>query len=98
MTENSEDYGVETTQKTKKDKKKVIGGLLLGAIPLLFILYLVLGPVLHILSKDLKAKEMYVISEFTSDVARTFTNSEITYISFAFKSLDKICKTGPKTR
>jgi len=75
MTENSEDYGVETTQKTKKDKKKVIGGLLLGAIPLLFILYLVLGPVLHILSKDLKAKEMYVISEFVNVRATSDVNS-----------------------
>ncbi len=75
MAENSEDYGVEITQKVKKDKKKVIGGLLLGAIPLLFILYLVLGPVLHILSKDLKANEMYVISEFVNVRATSDVNS-----------------------
>lgn len=75
MTENSEDFGVETTQKVPKDKKKVIGGLLLGAIPLLFIIYLVLGPVLHILSKDLQAKEMYVISEFVNVRATSDVNS-----------------------
>ncbi len=50
----------------KKDKKKMIGGLILGAIPLLFIIYLVLGPLLHILSRDLSAKEMYVISEWVN--------------------------------
>jgi hypothetical protein len=50
----------------KKDKKKMIGGLILGAIPLLFIIYLVLGPLLHILSRDLSATEMYVVSEWVN--------------------------------
>jgi len=44
----------------------MIGGLILGSIPLLFIIYLVLGPLLHILSRDLSAKEMYVISEWVN--------------------------------
>lgn len=48
----------------EENKKKVIlGGIFLGLIPLLFILYLVLGPVLSVMTKDLKAKEMYVISD-----------------------------------
>jgi hypothetical protein len=75
MIENSEDSEGGSNQKIKKDKKKVIGGLLLGAIPLLFIVYLVLGPVLHILTKDLNAKEMYVISEFVNVRATSDINS-----------------------
>ncbi|MFN8257433.1 MAG: SH3 domain-containing protein [Bacteroidales bacterium] len=75
MAEFNEDLELEQGQNTKKDKKKIIGGLLLGAIPLLFILYLVLGPVLHILSKDLKAKEMYVISEYVNVRATSDVNS-----------------------
>jgi len=55
-----------TPEKGKKNKKKMIGGLILGAIPLLFIIYLVLGPLLHILSRDLSAKEMFVISEWVN--------------------------------
>lgn len=55
-----------TQNRGKKNKKKMIGGLILGAIPLLFIIYLVLGPLLHILSRDLSAKEMYVISEWVN--------------------------------
>lgn len=47
---------------TKNKKKVILGGIFLGAIPLLFIIYLVLGPVLSVLSKDLTAKNMYVIS------------------------------------
>lgn len=53
------------TNKNSK-KKKILGGLILGAIPILFILYLVLGPLFHVLSKDLSAKEMYVISEWVN--------------------------------
>jgi hypothetical protein len=75
MNENNDQFRVETTLKSKKDKKKVIGGLLLGAIPLIFILYLVLGPVLHILTKDLNAKEMYVISEYVNVRATSDINS-----------------------
>jgi len=48
---------------TKNKKKVVLGGIFLGAIPLLFIIYLVLGPILSVLSKDLTANEMYVISD-----------------------------------
>jgi hypothetical protein len=47
----------------KKGKKKLLGFLVLGGIPLLFVLYLVLGPILDILTKDISAKDMYVISE-----------------------------------
>lgn len=65
----------EPIQKSKKNKKKIIGVLLLGGIPLLFILYLVLGPILDILSKDLAAKEMYVISEFVNVRATSDVNS-----------------------
>jgi len=75
MTENSEEFEMDLIPKVKKDKKKVIGGILLGAIPLLFLVYLVLGPVLHIVSKDLKAKEMYVISEFVNVRATSDVNS-----------------------
>jgi hypothetical protein len=75
MNENDDQFRVETNVKTKKDKKKVIGGLLLGAIPLIFILYLVLGPVLHILTKDMNAKEMYVISEYVNVRATSDINS-----------------------
>ena len=47
-----------------KDKKKVIlGGIFLGAVPILFIIYLVLGPMLSMLQKDLSAEKMYVISD-----------------------------------
>ena len=47
-----------------KDKKKVIlGGIFLGAVPVLFIIYLVLGPLLSVLKEDLSAEEMYVISD-----------------------------------
>ena len=48
---------------TKNKKKVILGGIFLGAIPLLFIIYLVLGPILSVLSKDLTATEMYVISD-----------------------------------
>jgi hypothetical protein len=75
MDEINKEIDIEFTPKVKRDKKKVIGGLLLGAIPLLFIVYLVLGPVLHILSKDLSAKEMYVISEFVNVRATSDVNS-----------------------
>lgn len=48
----------------EKNKKKVIlGGIFLGLIPLLFILYLILGPVLSVMTRDLSAQEMYVISD-----------------------------------
>lgn len=48
----------------ENNKKKVIlGGIFLGLIPLLFILYLILGPVLSVMTRDLSAKEMYVISD-----------------------------------
>jgi len=48
----------------KNNKKKVIlGGIFLGAIPLLFLIYIVLGPILSVLQKDLTAEEMYVISD-----------------------------------
>lgn len=53
-------------QNSNTKKKKILGGLALGAIPILFILYLVLGPLFHVLSKDLSAKEMYVISEWVN--------------------------------
>lgn len=47
----------------RKNKKKVIlGGIFLGAIPILFLIYIVLGPILSVLKKDLAAEEMYVIS------------------------------------
>jgi len=47
----------------KKNKKKIIlGGIFLGAIPILFLIYIVLGPILSVLKKDLAATEMYVIS------------------------------------
>ena len=44
-------------------KKIVLGGIFLGLIPLLFLLYLILGPVLSVMTKDLNAEEMYVISD-----------------------------------
>ncbi|RLD67577.1 MAG: hypothetical protein DRI95_04595 [Bacteroidetes bacterium] len=48
----------------RKNKKKVIlGGIFLGAIPILFLIYIVLGPILSVLQKDLSAEEMYVISD-----------------------------------
>ena len=48
----------------EENKKKVIlGGIFLGLIPLLFLLYLLLAPLLSLMSKDLKATEMYVISD-----------------------------------
>jgi hypothetical protein len=59
----------------KKNKKKIIGGLILGGIPILFILYLVIGPILDILSKDIKAKEMFVVSEFVNVRATSDINS-----------------------
>ena len=65
----------EPIQKSKKNKKRIIGGLILGGIPLLFVLYLILGPILDILSKDLSAKEMYVVSEFVNVRASSDANS-----------------------
>jgi hypothetical protein len=47
-------------------RKRLLGVLILGGIPLLFILYLVLGPILDILRKDIAAKEMFVVSEFVN--------------------------------
>jgi len=44
-------------------KKVILGGIFLGLIPLLFLLYLILAPLLSLMSKDLKATEMYVISD-----------------------------------
>lgn len=69
------DLDLDSTPVPAKNKKKVIGGLILGAIPLLFIIYLVLGPLLHILSKDLSASEMYVISEWVNVRATADINS-----------------------
>ncbi len=48
----------------RKNKKKVIlGGIFLGAIPILFIVYIVLGPILSVLKKDIAAEKMFVISD-----------------------------------
>ncbi|MDF1551282.1 MAG: SH3 domain-containing protein, partial [Bacteroidales bacterium] len=63
---DNNDFDLDSFPSKKNNKKKVLGGLILGAIPLLFIIYLVLGPLLHILSKDLSASEMYVISEWVN--------------------------------
>ncbi len=65
----------ELSTKPVKNKKKFISILILGGIPLLFILYLILGPILDILSKDLKAKEMFVVSEFVNVRATSDVNS-----------------------
>lgn len=46
--------------------KKLLGGLLLGLIPLTFLIYLVLGPVFSIISRDMSAQEMFVISEWVN--------------------------------
>ncbi|MEN8122898.1 MAG: SH3 domain-containing protein [Bacteroidota bacterium] len=60
----------------KDNKKKVIlGGIFLGAIPLLFVIYLVLGPILSILQKDLTAEEMYVISDGVNVRSKAEANS-----------------------
>jgi hypothetical protein len=68
--------GNEQFRPAKKNKKKIISGLLiLGGIPLLFVLYLVIGPILDILSKDISAKEMYVVSEFVNVRATSDINS-----------------------
>ncbi len=48
---------------SKNKKKVILGGIFLGAVPVLFIIYLVLGPLLSVLKKDLTAEEMYVISD-----------------------------------
>ena len=61
--------------KVKKGKGKFVGFLLLGGIPLLFVLYLVLGPILDILSKDISAKDMYVISDEINVRATSDINS-----------------------
>ncbi|RLD76058.1 MAG: hypothetical protein DRJ10_14210 [Bacteroidetes bacterium] len=48
---------------SKNKKKVILGGIFLGAVPVLFIIYLVLGPILSVLTKDMQAEEMYVISD-----------------------------------
>ena len=48
---------------SKNKKKVILGGIFLGAVPVLFIIYLVLGPMLSVLTKDMQAEEMYVISD-----------------------------------
>ncbi len=48
---------------SKNKKKVILGGIFLGAIPILFLIYIVLGPILSVLQKDLTAEEMYVISD-----------------------------------
>jgi len=58
--------------KSEKDSKKkrnikskaiFVSGILFGIIPFLFIVYLLLGPVIKVIQKDLSAEKMMVISE-----------------------------------
>ncbi len=50
----------------KRNKKKFVVGLILGLIPLIFLLYVILGPLLHIITRDLSAKEMYVVADWVN--------------------------------
>jgi len=70
-----ENQDIVLKTETKKGKRKFLGFLVLGGIPLLFITYLVLGPILDILSKDISAKDMYVISEYVNVRATSDVNS-----------------------
>jgi hypothetical protein len=70
--ESTENYMPE---KNKSGKRKIMGFLILGGIPLLFVLYLVLGPILDILSKDINAKDMFVVSDFVNVRSDSASNS-----------------------
>ncbi|MBN1252121.1 MAG: SH3 domain-containing protein [Bacteroidales bacterium] len=59
----------------KKSKKIIIGRLALGIIPLLFIVYLVIGPVFQIIKQDILAENMYIISDFVNVRAKADTKS-----------------------
>jgi hypothetical protein len=65
----------EMVKPSGKKKRRILGVLILGGIPILFVLYLILGPILHILSRDISAKEMFVISEFVNVRATSDVNS-----------------------
>lgn len=49
--------------KSLKSKAIFIGGLLFGIIPFMFIVYLLLGPIIKVIQKDLSSQKMMVISE-----------------------------------
>lgn len=53
-------------KKESKKKKKFPLGLILGIIPLLFLIYLAVGPFFHTIRQDLSAKDMYVIAEWVN--------------------------------
>jgi hypothetical protein len=82
---NLENENIENDQDKKSivGTKKFMGFLILGGIPLLFVLYLVLGPFLDILRQDIKAKDMFVISDFVNVRSDSAANSlkmgELTY-------------------
>lgn len=53
----------ETEKKSGNKKIMVIGGALLGLIPLLFLVYLLVVPMISVLKDEMKSKEMYVIAK-----------------------------------
>ncbi len=75
MNIESQDTGNEYVKPVNQKKKKILGVLILGGIPILFVLYLILGPILHILSRDISAREMFVVSEFVNVRASSDVNS-----------------------
>jgi hypothetical protein len=75
METENEYSGIDQEDPNRKRKKKLLGVLVLGGIPLLFVLYLVLGPILDIMSKDISAKDMFVISEYVNVRATSDLNS-----------------------
>ncbi len=50
----------------KESKNKISLGLIFGIIPVFFLVYLVVGPFLNTISRDLSSKDMYVISEWVN--------------------------------
>lgn len=51
---------------TNKRRIKNIVKLALGIIPLFFIVYLIVGPIVYIIKEDILAKNMYVISDYVN--------------------------------
>ena len=53
----------KTKKNVLKSKAIFVSGLLFGIIPFIFIVYLLLGPVIKVIQKDLSSQKMIVISE-----------------------------------
>ncbi len=54
---------MKKSKKSLKSKAVFVSGILFGIIPFVFIVYLLLGPVIKVIKKDLSAETMIIISE-----------------------------------